>query len=60
VYNDGSSNSSHGLSDSGIIHRKKEITKIPIFVNNYNDSATVSQTDLKANFEVYKERFLME
>lgn len=39
---------------------KGEAVKTPLFIQDYNDALTFVENDLKANWEIYKERFLKE
>ncbi len=51
---------SHGFAHRDLLNKKGEIIKTPIFIHDYNDALTFSESDLKANWEIYKERFLKE
>ena len=51
---------SHGFAHRDLINRKGEAIKTPIFVQDYNDALTFAESDLKANWEIYEERFLKE
>jgi hypothetical protein len=51
---------SHGFAHRDLINKKGETTKTPIFVHDYNDALTFAESDLKANWELYKERFTRE
>ena len=51
---------SHGFAHRDLISRKGDVTKTPVFIYNYNDALTFAEGDLKANWEIYKERFLKE
>lgn len=48
---------SHGFAHRDLLNRKGEVTKTPIFIHDYNDALTFAESDLKANWEIYKERF---
>jgi hypothetical protein len=52
--------SSHGFAHRDLLNRKGEITKTPIFLHDYHDALTFAESDLRANWEIYKERFLRE
>ena len=39
---------------------KGEAVKTPLFIQDCNDALTFAENDLKANWEIYKERFLKE
>jgi len=43
-----------------LINIKGEVVKTPLFIQDYNDALTFTENDLKANWEIYKERFLKE
>jgi hypothetical protein len=50
---------SHGFAHRDLLGRKGEtITKTPIFVRDYNDALAFAESDLKANWVIYRERFL--
>lgn len=51
---------SHGFTHRDLINRKGEVTKTPLFICDFNDALTFAESDLKANWEIYKERFLKE
>jgi len=51
---------SHGYAHRDLMNKKGEVIKSPIFVRDYNDALTFAESDLKANWELYKERFLRE
>lgn len=51
---------SHGFAHRDLINRKGEATKTPLFISDYNDALTFGENDLKANWVIYKERFLKE
>ncbi len=51
---------SHGFAHRDLINRKGEAIKTPIFIQDYNDALTFAESDLKANWEIYEERFLKE
>ena len=51
---------SHGFAHRDLINRKGEIRKTPVFMYDYNDALTFAESDLRANWEIYKERFLKE
>ena len=48
----------HGFAHRDLINQKGEVTKTPLFIHDYNDALTFADSDLKANWEIYKERFL--
>jgi len=50
---------SHGYAHRDLLNKNGEtITKTPIFVRDYNDALTFAESDLRANWMIYKERFL--
>ena len=51
---------SHGFAHRDLINRKGGIRKTPVFMYDYNDALTFAESDLRANWEIYKERFLKE
>jgi len=51
---------SHGFAHRDLINKKGAVIKTPIFIHDYNDALTFAESDLKANWEIYKERFLRE
>jgi len=49
----------HGFAHRDLLSGKGEtITKTPIFVRDYNDALVFAESDLKANWVIYRERFL--
>lgn len=48
---------SHGFVHRDLLNKKGEVIKTPIFIHDYNDALTFAESDLKANWEIYKERF---
>ena len=51
---------SHGFAHRDLIDKKGAVKKTPIFVRDYNDALTFAESDLKANWEIYRDRFLKE
>jgi len=51
---------SHGFAHRDLLNKKEEVTKTPIFIHDYNDALTFAESDLKANWEIYRERFFRE
>ena len=51
---------SHGFAHRDLLNKKGETIKTPIFMYNSNDALTFAESDLKANWAIYKERFLKE
>jgi len=43
-----------------LVNKKGDATKTPIFIHDYNDALTFAESDLKANWELYKQRFIKE
>ena len=50
----------HGFVHRDLMNIKGEVVKTPLFIQDYNDALTFTENDLKANWEIYKERFLRE
>ncbi|MEW6425470.1 MAG: hypothetical protein AB1523_12155 [Bacillota bacterium] len=50
----------HGFAHRDLFTRKGEVIKTPLFVHDYNSALAFAESDLKANWEMYKKRFLME
>ena len=50
----------HGFAHRDLMNIKGEAVKTPLFIQDYNDALTFVENDLKANWEIYKERFLKE
>ena len=49
---------SHGFAHRDLLNKKGEtVTKTPIFVHDYDDALTFAESDLRANWIIYKERF---
>lgn len=51
---------SHGFAHRDLIDRKGKVMKTPVFIQDYKDALTFAESDLKANWEIYKRRFLKE
>lgn len=51
---------SHGFAHRDLINKKGRVIKTPIFIYDYNDALTFAESDLKANWEIYKKRFSKE
>jgi hypothetical protein len=50
----------HGFAHRDLMQRNGAIIKTPVFIQDYNDALTFAESDLKANWKVYKERYLRE
>ncbi|OIO72863.1 MAG: hypothetical protein AUJ85_09155 [Elusimicrobia bacterium CG1_02_37_114] len=50
----------HGFAHRDIIHFDGRIEKIPLFLNNYNETLNFADTDIKMNWQLYLKRFLEE
>jgi len=50
----------HGFAHRDMLNIKGEVTKTPLFNQDYNDALTFAESDLKSNWEYYKKRFLEE
>ena len=48
----------HGFAHRDLLDRRGGVRKTPLFISDYNDALTFAESDLKANWEIYKERFL--
>ena len=49
---------SHGFAHRDLLNWRSECVKTPLFMSNLNDVLTFAESDLKINWEIYKERFL--
>jgi hypothetical protein len=49
---------SHGFAHRDLMDMRGESVKTPLFIQDYSDALTFAQSDLKVNWELYKERFL--
>jgi hypothetical protein len=50
----------HGFAHRDLMQKNGEVIKTPVFIHDYNDALTFAESDLKANWKVYKERYLRE
>jgi hypothetical protein len=50
----------HGFTHKDILHKDGRIDKEPLFVNDYNEALTFAETDIKANWQIYRDQFLKE
>jgi len=50
----------HGFAHRDILNKKGGIKKTPLFNQDYNDALTFAETDLRTNWEYYKQRFFEE
>lgn len=50
----------HGMAHRDLLRRTGEVIKTPLFTRDYNEALTFAENDLKANWALYKERFLRE
>jgi len=50
----------HGFTHKDILHRDGKTTKGPLFINDYNEALTFAETDIKANWQIYRDRFFKE
>jgi hypothetical protein len=48
----------HGFAHRDLLNIKGEVSKTPLFNQDYNDALTFTENDLKSNWEYYKKRFL--
>jgi len=51
---------SHGFAHRDLLNLKGEKRKAPLFISDKNDALTFAESDIKDNWEVYKQRFLQE
>lgn len=51
---------SHGFAHRDYIHPDGRIEKMPINIKNFNDALTFSENDIKANWKLYRKKFLKE
>jgi hypothetical protein len=49
---------SHGFAHRDIMTLKQDVSKTPLFNQDYNDALTFAESDLKSNWEYYKSKFL--
>ncbi len=47
----------HGFAHRDLFTRKGEVIKTPLFVHDYNSALAFAESDLKANWEMYKKDF---
>lgn len=47
----------HGLAHRDLMNRKGEVTKTPLFNQDFNDAPTFAENDLKTNWRYYKRYF---
>lgn len=50
----------HGMAHRDLVTRRGEVIKTPVFARDYNEALTFAENDLRANWALYKERFLRE
>ena len=50
----------HGFAHRDLLNIKGEVIKTPLFNQDFNDSLTFSESDLKTNWESYKRNFTEE
>ena len=48
----------HGFAHRDLYDRQGGTVKTPLFILNYNQALTFAESDLKANWQIYRERFL--
>ncbi len=49
---------SHGFTHRDLLDSRGQVKKTPLFNQDFNDALTFAESDLKTNWEYYKERFL--
>ena len=50
--------SAHGFAHRDLYDVKGRTIKTPLFMRNYNQALTFAELDLKANWRLYRERFV--
>jgi len=50
----------HGFTHKDILHKGGRAEKEPLFVNDYNEALTFAETDIKTNWQIYRDKFLKE
>ena len=48
----------HGFAHRDLYDLQGRTTKTPLFILDYNQALTFAESDLRANWRVYRERFL--
>ena len=48
----------HGFAHRDLYDVQGKAIKTPLFILNYNQALTFAESDLKANWQVYRERFV--
>lgn len=48
----------HGFAHRDLYDMRGKATKTPLFILDYNQALTFAESDLKVNWQVYRERFL--
>lgn len=51
---------SHGFAHRHVLHPGGSSTKTALFFKDYNEALTFAETDIKSNWELYRERYLRE
>lgn len=50
----------HGFAHRDIIHFDGKVDKMVVMAYDYNEALNIAESDLKANWFIYRERFLKE
>ncbi len=50
----------HGFAHRDLLNVRGEIRKTPLFNQDYNDALLFAESDLRSNWEQYKNKFLEE
>ena len=50
----------HGMAHRDLLTLGGKVTMSPIFTRDYNEALTFAENDMKANWTLYKERFLRD
>jgi hypothetical protein len=48
----------HGFAHRDLYGTQGRAIKTPLFILNYNQALTFAESDLKANWQIYRERFI--
>jgi len=52
--------SSHGFAHRDLFDMRGQKRKTPLFTTDRNDALTFAESDIKDNWEIYRQRFLQE
>jgi hypothetical protein len=51
---------SHGFAHRDLMDRKGQTRKTPLFIADMTDALTFAESDIRDNWEIYRERFTKE